>query len=155
MNLLFIALLLLPTEDKIFSSLVEILKVEEGFRSKPYLDSRGVLTIGYGTNIHDGISEVEADYLLKWRLRRAAAKLTVLWPSYREQPRSVQIALLDMSYQLGVYGLLRFHQTLARLESKDYSGAADSALDSLWAKQTPKRASRVAETFRAVQPVNR
>ena len=155
MNLLFIALLLLPTEDKIFSSLVEILKVEEGFRSKPYLDSRGVLTIGYGTNIHDGISEVEADYLLKWRLRRAAAKLTVLWPSYREQPRSVQIALLDMSYQLGVYGLLRFHQTLARLESKDYSGAADSALDSLWAKQTPKRAARVAETFRAVQPVNR
>ena len=150
MNLLFIALLLLPTEDKIFSSLVEILKVEEGFRSKPYLDSRGVLTIGYGTNIYDGISKIEADYLLKWRLHRAETKLTELWLPYKDQPRSVQIALLDMSYQLGVYGLLKFHQTLARLESKDYSGAADSALDSLWAKQTPRRAARVAESFRQV-----
>ena len=155
MNLLFVFLLLQPTEEEIFSSLVAILKHEEGFRSKPYLDSRGVLTIGYGTNIHNGISEIEADYLLKGRLRRAEVKLKDLWPSYEDQPRSVQIALLDMSYQLGVYGLLKFHQTLARLESKDYSGAADSALDSLWARQTPRRAKRVAETFRAVQQTNR
>ena len=37
----------------------------EGFRSHVYRCSAGALTIGYGTNISDGISETEALLLLR------------------------------------------------------------------------------------------
>ena len=47
------------------------LKVEEGFRAKPYPDSRGVMTIGYGTNIGEGITRREGEYLLRERVRHA------------------------------------------------------------------------------------
>ena len=131
-----------------FDGLVETLKAEEGYRAKPYRDSRGVLTIGYGTNIQEGITQAEADQLLRGRLRRFEDELRTAWQPFDLQPRGVQVALLDMAYQLGVAGLLRFHTTLSRLESGDYSGAADSALQSLWARQTPARAARAAKAFR-------
>ena len=42
----------------------------------------------------------------------------------------VQEALLDMAYQLGVDGLLGFHDMLAALERGDYQAAKAAALSS-------------------------
>ena len=53
-----------------------------------------------------------------------------------------------MSYQMGVGGLLSFRLTLAALEEGNRQEAYDMALDSLWARQTPARAKRVAAMLR-------
>ena len=45
-------------------STIDSLKRDEGFMAKPYKDSEGLLTIGYGTLIEEGITKEEAELLL-------------------------------------------------------------------------------------------
>ena len=65
-------------------SLVDSIKYEEGFRSKPYQDTEGVVSIGYGLNLTNGITRAEAEWLLRSRLYHAAhclrARLGALLP---------------------------------------------------------------------------
>ena len=93
--------------------LVDTLKLEEGFRSKPYRDSRGFLTIGYGTNLSIGITPVEGEILSSGA---AGDHRAALWrrhgSPYQAHPDAIRAALLDMSYQLGIHGLLGFHKML-------------------------------------------
>jgi len=49
-----------------------------------------------------------------------------------------------MAFQLGVNGLLQFEDMLGALKHGLYKRAADAALNSLWAEQTPNRAREVA-----------
>lgn len=54
---------------------VEEIKREEGFVPVVYLDSKGKKTIGYGTLLEDGISEAEAELLLRHRLAMMAGEI--------------------------------------------------------------------------------
>ena len=134
--------------DSPVGSLIETLKIEEAFRSKPYRDTRGVLTIGYGTNIQRGITPTEGEWLLRERLRKTEQDLAASWPSYYTLPSDVQAAVLDMAYQLGVHGLMEFHQMLSALIREDYATAIKEAEDSAWARETPTRVGRVVKVFK-------
>ncbi|WP_376787674.1 hypothetical protein [Klebsiella aerogenes] len=57
-------------------------------------------------------------------------------------------ALVNMVFQLGATGVLGFKKMLQYLNNREYSLAADEALDSKWAVQTPARAKRVTEVIR-------
>ena len=133
-----------------FGPLIKKLKVEEGFRAKVYTDSRGYLTIGYGTNIGGGITRAEAEYLLRERLAGTWTELRKAWPVVSTLPTPVQFAVLDMAYQLGVQGVLGFHKMLAALVAGDYDTAAKEADLSKWAIETPNRARRVVRVFKQV-----
>ena len=124
---------------------VERLKTEEGFRAKPYPDTRGFLTIGYGTNLAEGITKQEAETLLRSRLETAQATLRADWPPYDAQPENVKEALCDAAYVLGPHGVQEFKRMLAALEAGDYSRAAAEMLNSDFAKEDPSRAKRIAE----------
>lgn len=68
------------TEEDIIDNLTEQLKKDEGFSSDPYFDSRGIRTIGYGTNLNY-ISKEKAKLLLddeKIEFKRGAAADTFL-----------------------------------------------------------------------------
>ena len=129
-------------------ALVASLKSEEGFRAHPYRDTRGVLTIGYGTNISQGISRDEGENLLRSRLAEKQAEISILWRPYQNQPSEIRLALLDMAYQLGVHGVLEFRDMLSALECGDYEAAADAAEDSAWDMETPRRVERIVEVFK-------
>jgi lysozyme len=119
---------------------------EEGFRQHPYHDTQGVLTVGYGRNLEAvGISREEAAFMLDRDIERVDAQLSVAFGWFQVQPEEVQRALANMVYQLGFGGLLKFHNMLTHLLNGDRKAAAREALDSLWAKQTPARAQRVAK----------
>jgi lysozyme len=49
---------------------------------------------------------------------------------------------------MGVSGVLKFKGMLEALKAGKRELAANEALDSLWARQTPERARRVAEQIR-------
>src|SRR5699024_12529627 len=65
-----------------------------------------------------------------------------------------QGVLLKMCFQMGIgsaahgTGLLGFKNTLAMIERGDYESAAQGMMNSVWAKQTPNRAKRLAEQMR-------
>jgi lysozyme len=136
-------------------ALVSDLKTDEGWRGSAYEDHLGFLTIGYGFLIDErrggAIPEAVAEFWLKFILERNADELVARIPWIAAQPEPVQRALQNMAYQLGVNGLMQFRKTLAALRAGDYNQAADEALDSRWARQTPNRAARVVALFREAE----
>ena len=129
------------------------LKRSEGFRAKPYRDTKGLLTIGYGTLLDGrGLSRAEAEVLL---LMRAAAKREGLSDALQRQgiaysllPGPAREALVRMAYQLGVPRLMRFKRMLAAVREGQWRTAYAESLDSKWARSdSPKRAMRVAAGF--------
>lgn len=126
--------------------LVEELKRDEGVRLKPYRCTAGKLTIGIGRNLEDvGITESEAEYLLRTDVARSMADLDRFFPWWRRMSEPRQRALCNMCFNLGVGGLAKFKKFLAALERGDYADAAREALDSAWAHQVGARSQRLAK----------
>ena len=127
------------------------LRTEEGFRAHAYEDTRGRLTIGYGTNLSEGITEGEGDYLLGSRLRARVDTFRRLWPEFGDMPVEVRVELSDMAYQLGPTKLDGFAIMLGHLARGEWNAAADEALASAWYRETPARAERAAAIFRSLE----
>lgn len=120
------------------------IKSYEGFDAKPYVDSVGKLTIGFGRNLEDnGISALEADYLFNNDLERTIEELKE-YPWYMSSPESCQNGLINMCFNLGITKLLTFKKMISSLNDKDYKKAAIEALNSKWAYQVGKRAKDIA-----------
>jgi lysozyme len=126
-----------------------IMKHEE-FRRNVYTDTTGNLTIGYGhalklSSITQHAGEVILDDDLFWHavhVPEAISFFNTLSPAR-------QAVLLDMSYNLGLQGLLEFHDMLEALKNGDYEKAADEMLNSKWAEQVKTRAKENAYIMRS------
>lgn len=128
-------------------ALKEWIKKCEGYRSHPYLDSVGKVTIGWGHNLDNGIPLDVADMLLDDDIKQVKQYLlTKNW--YVIQPPGVQMAIENMCFNLGIYKLLTFYKMINALCIKDYTTAALEALDSKWATQVGERAKDVAIMIR-------
>jgi lysozyme len=135
-------------------SLVDSVKEHEGFRARAYRDHLGHWTIGYGTNLE--VMEIDDQTAENWLvvgLVDVAATLESV-QGFGELDSERQDILIEMGYQLGVAGLMRFRLMWQYLRARDYDRAADEMLDSLWAReQTPERAQELADRMRpAVGP---
>jgi lysozyme len=132
--------------------IVDDLKRDEGFVRHAYADHLGFLTIGYGRMIDQkrggGISQAEADFLLKNDIQRVYSEVMTALPWALKLTEGRQRALVNMAFQMGIGGLLGFKNTLALIKAGKYTDAADNALKSKWASQTPIRARRVADLIR-------
>lgn len=118
----------------------------EGVRLKAYRDQKGKLTIGIGRNIDDvGISEAEAYMMLDNDILKCKKAITenLLWATQLDDARYG--VLLEMVYQMGIGGVLKFKETLKAMQNQDYTLAAAQMMGSLWAKQTPERAKELAK----------
>ena len=136
------------TPDKLIAMIAE----DEGFKSLPYVDTEGHLTIGMGFNL-DTIPMPKTVGLywcgvildnLQYRLSSSPA----VGQTFNRLCKQRRWAILNMAYQMGVAGVSRFLDMWKCLDNADYEGAAAAALDSLWHKQTPKRAERIAKIIR-------
>ena len=133
-------------------ALIADLKADEGWRADPYQDSLGFWTIGYGFLIDERKSarlprEV-GDFWLAYLVDERTKSLKAELPWLGLQHKDVQRALVNMAYQMGVAGVLRFSKMLDALKAGNRELAANEALDSTWAKQTPQRAQKVAGLIR-------
>lgn len=125
--------------------------------------------IGYGFNLEDewdqdlldylgvlnedeiqSITQEQADWILDWWIdsitatisKRFGEKFTKLSPLRQEN-------LFSMRYQHGAAGLRAYVKMWAAIDDDDYDEASVQMLESVWAReQSPKRAKRIAETFR-------
>jgi lysozyme len=134
------------------SDVLAELREEEGWSAFPYPDHLGYETIGYGFLIDKrkggGLPRPVAEFWLQYALNERVEAFRKLWPALDNQPADVKDALRLMVYQLGPAGLFAFKRMLAALEARDRVTAAEEALESEWAEQTPERARRVAMQLR-------
>ena len=120
------------------------LKIDEGFRSRPYQCSVGVWTFGYGTT---WISEEEAEMLLINRVESISKQLNELefYQTLSDERKSV---IQQMVYQLGFAGVIKFKNMIKAIEDKNFYKASREMLNSRWANQTPNRAKRLAKQMK-------
>jgi len=69
-------------------------------------------------------------------------------PFWRELSEVRQLVLLDMAFNLGVFGLTKFQNTLALLEAGEYEAASEEMLNSRWAEQVGQRALNLSQAMR-------
>jgi lysozyme len=128
--------------------LVERLKTEEGLRPYPYLDSLGILTIGYGRNlVSNGISVDEAKMMLLSDVLRASRQVDASLPWSKDLDEVRYAILVDMAFNMGIKSLLKFKKTLKSVQEKRFQEAAIEMLQSTWAKQVGKRADKLAKAM--------
>ena len=87
--------------------------------------------------------------------------LVIVWGVFSEDPgaaerliedRSIsntaKEVIINMVYQIGEGGVSKFKNMWKALDREDYGEASFQMMDSLWAKQTPNRAKKLAEKMR-------
>lgn len=134
-----------PERHEAFKLITE----HEGFRSKPYYDTVGKLTIGYGRNLMDrGLTREEAVHLLINDIKNCIEELETHLPVFKKLSTTRKAVLIDMVYNIGLPRLLGFKKMLKALEEGNYERAADEMLDSRWAEQVKTRATHLANLMR-------
>lgn len=130
----------------------KIIAREEGFKPYCYLDHLGYQTIGHGILIDKrkggGITLDESEMILHNRIGKIEAQLEKNLPWMVGLDEVRRAVLVSMAYQMGVFGLLGFHATLAAIREQRWDDARDLMLQSKWAKQTPARAERHANAIK-------
>lgn len=128
-----------------------ILKQDEGFSSKVYLDSKGVPTVGWGhalfgaeaPKVGTEFTMEQCELLFRQDLDSAYAGYARLdLPNISPAVRGV---IVQMIFNLGLNGVCKFRRFLAAVRDKDYKLAAFEMLDSKWHREdVKKRAVRLA-----------
>lgn len=136
------------------AELIRQLRADEGERPCVYKDSLGLWTIGVGRLVDPskpgaGLRSEEISFLLNNDVDDRIEALTRKLPWFQNLDDARRGVLLNMSFQLGVDGLLGFGNTLQLVMQGKYENAAHAMLQSLWAKQTPQRAQRLADQMRS------
>ena len=132
------------------------IKEEEGYRDTMYKDHLGFATIGYGhlvlprDKFKEGVkySHKELEKVFEYDFQIAYQDAVDLCKNLDVSYECVEI-IIHMCFQLGKTKVMKFQRMFENLKKKDYDGAANEMLDSLWAKKhTPARAERLARKMR-------
>lgn len=149
----------------------KMLARDEGIRTKVYWDSEGYPTVGIGhlivfektrdmskinnilgqkvgRQVNGAINETEISQLFAKDLGDVQRDIVLnakTGPVYKKMNRSRQMAMENMSFQMGVGGLAKFTNTLKAMNEERWEDAYRGILDSRYAQQTPGRSNRVAK----------
>jgi lysozyme len=129
---------------------------DEGTSLVVYLDTEGNPTAGIGHELTpDEIAEypvgsaITQDQCEAWYQADVAAAITGCEQApaipFYGQPDAVQDSLVNMCFNMGPERLSGFTDFLAYIGEHNYAAAAEDLLNNtLWAKQLPARAARIA-----------
>jgi len=133
------------------STLKVLLVKHEGLKLKPYTDTAGKLTIGVGRNLTDeGITEDEAKLLLDNDINAVWAECCNHLSSFGFTAMNDvrQHALMDLVFNIGIAGVLKFEKMLAAVAKQDWDWASSELLDSRAYKEEPNRIAELAKMLR-------
>ena len=121
------------------------LERDEGFRAKPYLDTEGHWTVGFGWNMEAVPLDIDiARMILQREVERHTAALRRDFSWFDGLSECRQAVLINMAYNLGLDGLKKFQKMLTAVAGGYYKEAAKEMLDSKWSRQVGQRAVRLA-----------
>lgn len=106
---------------------------------------KGHPTIGYGLALDvRGLSQAEALFLLHSGEDDFSKQLIAALPWTAELDDVRFVAILSMTYNLGITGLLGFVNTLKYMQAHDWPNAVANLKQSKWWGQVGTRAERIA-----------
>lgn len=133
----------------LFSLLKENLEVDEGRRLKLYKCTAGFLTIGVGRNIEtNGISDDEADLMLKNDINRAITDTKKLISNFDKLSVNRQYVLVNMMFNLGMNRFAQFKRFIAAVNDENFEQAAAEMENSRWFYQVKSRAIRLVNIWK-------
>ena len=124
---------------------------DEGFRSSPYIDTRGHNTVGIGHNLDSNplpgekypFSVQRAKEILADDVARITSKLIADLPWIASLPDVYKGVLQNMSFNMGANGAEAFHHMLADIQAGNYAQASIDGSQSAWYNQVGDRAKRL------------
>ena len=130
-----------------FKALIERIAEHEGFPrdGKVYKCTAGVDTFGHGFTY---ITEQESMNILANRIPKKHLDLMDRLDWYPDLPPMVQGVIIEMTYQLGTSGMLKFKKMIANMKAKKWKEAGEEMKDSLWYRQTKSRCEKLANIVR-------
>lgn len=127
---------------------IELIRKHEGLRLKPYRDTEGILTVGYGRNLEKGISQRVADLLFEEDMNDVYHDCNKLdW--YRRLTPARQAVIENMIFNLGYTKFRGFKKTIQYIKDKDFIGAGNEMLRSRWAEQVGNRSVELAQMMQS------
>jgi len=138
------------------SLLIAELRRDEGVRYDEYLDSKGIPTTGCGHNLRVRplpagwtfpLTDPQVDQLLSGDLGSTFAGLDADIQWWKQLDDVRQRVLANMAYNLGVSGLMTFHNMLGATQRGAYAVAAAAMRASAWYSEVGQRAVRLCEAM--------
>lgn len=149
--------------------LYEFITHWEGKKTKVYLDSKGIPTVGVGFNLQRSdarkllkntgadydkvlngkqeLDERQIQYLLEYTAKGAKEIAHKLVPELDCMYPETQKIIIDMAFQLGPTKFPLFKKFLAAINNWNYKVAADELANSRWYKQSGDRSKHHVETL--------
>ena len=125
------------------------LQADEGCILKPYQDTAGKWTIGFGRNLSDvGISLEEAYDLLEHDIDRAEDALLKACDWAADLDPTRYSVLVMLTFNLGIRRLLTFEKMIHALKNREWERASKELLNSRYAAQVGQRAVRYARLLK-------
>lgn len=126
-----------------------LIKQHEGLRLKPYKDTLGFITVGYGRCLDKKpLTIAEAEHLFQNDLTDCVKECKQNFKFFDKLNPARRAVIVDMCFNLGINKLKDFKNTLKYIEQGQYTEAADNMLKSLWAQQVKDRAITLSNMMR-------
>lgn len=126
------------------------ISLDEGFRGNIYIDHKGFKTIGFGFNLDTNyLPEEVGRFWLQTIVNKIESDLSghfIFWHYLNDASKYV---LINMTYQLGLNGLLKFKNFLDSLADKNIDKAALDLKDSQWYRDFTSRATRLINILKS------
>lgn len=127
-----------------FEAAKKMLIFDEGMKLSPYQCSEGHQTIGIGHLLSGDIGLDAALAIFAHDLTKAENGARGIFPEFDSFSTPRQLALINLTFNLGAAGLRAFKKFVAAMKAANFSLAAAEILNSKYAAQVPKRAARIA-----------
>ena len=156
-------------KDTIVKEIIPRVKKHEGVKPKVYKDSRGFMTVGVGMKLSRGdadkvlksvganpqlvkagkqaLTTSQMDKILIRDLMDSQKSMERVMPNFASLPPDVQGVLIEMNFNLGTTGLLKFSKFLDLIKKGKYEEASKEMLKSKWAIQVGDRAKTLASVI--------
>ncbi len=148
-------------------NIIRMLTVDEGIRFVVYKDTVGKRTVGIGFNMDDinartiwqyagikenfdsirdgksSLSQESAWKLLNVCVDNCKIDLKHTFTEFDNYPEGVQLALINLIYNMGNTIFIQFKTFISLIKDSDYVGAAEDLSHTRWALEVKSRAKRV------------
>lgn len=146
----------------------KMLRYDEGYSLKVYLCTQGFKTVGIGHNLDadpakhilkrtlkvgDFITKEEATTLFNYDYNKVKIGIAQHMPTFSILEEKYQIVITNMVFQMGINGVLAFHNTLDAMQRNDTKAVVSGIENSKYYKQTTNRAKRMISIINGIIPI--